>query len=70
MKVKVGKYFVEAVADDVGNGQWSGTAHYWWDEGDSSYTSKKMFGEKFASARDAERHALEQFELRVRNDDL
>ena len=69
-KVQIGRYRVRAVADDVGGGQYAGTAHYEWDELGGIAISKLIFDKRFGTADEAEQHAIDQFALRVQYGEL
>ena len=66
MKAKIGKYYVDAVADRAHDG-FAGTARYHWDEGGETLFNKIVFEKVFATEDKAKRHVLEQFEIRVRD---
>jgi hypothetical protein len=66
MKATIGKYDVNAIADNA-HGGFAGTAHYHWDEGGVTLFNKIRFEKVFATEDEAKRHALEQFEICVRD---
>lgn len=69
MPKKIGKYSVEGSAQRVGEGgvRFCGTASLVWDEADATVNQLIHFWKEFGSASEAERHAIEQVEIRVRD---
>ncbi|CAN7332211.1 hypothetical protein LJR084_001948 [Variovorax sp. LjRoot84] len=65
--MKIGKYTVSPKAVHIVGRGFFGTAEVRWEEGDSTYETTMHFGEPFATEEEANLHALQQVELRVRD---
>jgi hypothetical protein len=68
--MKIGKYVATAKSADTGERGYVGTANLLWDEGDSTWETAIHFHKAFATSAEAEAHALQQVELRVKDGKL
>ena len=66
MKAKIGKYSVEATSVTTADG-YQGSVMLTWEEGSTTNQKPMHFDKVLPTSEDAEKHALQQVQLRVQD---